>query len=121
MANTFDLEIELKWEAGTQNKLLTHPDKITYAIARQTLDEVLPHIPYDSKTMRNTTAATGVRGGNGHYYLSSSTNYASIVYAKPQVGTKWTNPESYAHWFDALWERRGKIIADTQLERNKLK
>ena len=120
MASTFDLDIELKWEAGAQNKLLTHPDLIVYSIARQTLDEVLPHIPYDTKTMRNITAANGVRGGDGQYYLLSSTSYASTVYAKPQSGTHWTNPESYAHWFDTVWQRRGKIITDTQIERNKL-
>lgn len=116
------MSVEIKYNKSTMNKLKTVPDKIVYAIARQTLDRVgsMKITPYKTGRMERTMFSTGVKKtSSGVYTIGNYTSYAELVYAKPQ-GTNWTNKNSKAQWFDWFWRTQGKAVFQSTVSRYKI-
>ena len=91
-----------------------------YDISRETLYLVYPTIPERTGKMKQSSLARGVQGGNKNYKIGSYTDYASYVYVMPEK-THWTTPGTNARWFSEYWQNHGKSIANSVIERNKLK
>lgn len=88
-------------------------DRIVYNMARVTLDFSNPHIPYLTGALEKSSMAFGVQGSNKEYGLgyTETTPYAKKVWNYPQNGTNWTNPNSYAKWYETTFKNnREKII-----------
>lgn len=103
------------------------PDKISYAIAKMTLDVSYPHIPLsknvNSGRLRLSSLAYGVKSTNGNYSIgsgNSQVNYARYVWRMGK-GTKWSTPNTYGRWYEEVWKKRGNYIARQCVERYKLK
>ena len=119
-------DIVVKWSPGAQNKLLNvYPDTIVYQVARMTLDMSYTTIPLSNRKnagqLRRTSMAAGVRGSNKNYYIGSYTDYAKYVWVMPDESTHWSTPETHSKWYKRYWEKTGKNIINTVVERNKLK
>ena len=114
--------VEVKWNPSTKVKLNELPDKVVYAIARQTLDELLAvqYTPWKSGTMQRSMSAKGVQKDGIGYYIGNFTDYASIVYKKPQNGTNWSRETTKAQWFDTIWKEKGDSITNMCIVRYKL-
>lgn len=113
--------VVVKINDKTIQELKNMPDRITYAVARQTLDRVGPAkiTPYKTGKMEMTMFSNGVRGSNGDYSIGNFTNYAGYVYAFPQ-SVNWTNPLSKAQWFETFWKSQGKSVLDNVVARYKI-
>ena len=114
----------VKWYPGKKQEILEVDDKIMYEVARQTLDISYTHIPLakykNAGKLRQTSMSSGVRGGNGNYFIGSYTDYAKYVWRMGN-GTKWSTPGTYGKWYEEIWKKQGKSIVNSALERNKLK
>lgn len=115
-------EVMVKWNPGAKDKLIKDvPDKTMYLIASMTLDMSYPTIPMGATGhLRGTSKSAGVRGSNANYYIGSYTDYAKYVWNMPD-NTKWTTPGTNAEWYKRYWQKNGKTIVTTAIERNKLK
>lgn len=122
MAN--DVSVSVKWEPGSKMALMSAPDKMMYAIARQTLDRTFPHIPMSRRKgvvhMRQTSMAAGVRGSNGDYYIGSYTDYAKYVWVMPNT-TNWTEPGTFGKWYQETYKKFMKNIVSISIKENELK
>lgn len=118
MAN--DVSVSVKWEPEAKMALMSAPDKMMYAIARQTLDRSLVHIPFKSGKMRQTSMAAGIRGSNGNYYIGSYTDYAKYVWVMPNT-TNWTEPGTFGKWYQEIYTKQKKSIVGIAIKENKLK
>jgi len=119
-------DIVVKWSPGAQNKLLNvYPDTIVYQVARMTLDMSYTTIPLSNRKnagqLRRTSMAAGVRGSNKNYYIGSYTDYAKYVWKMPNESTNWSTPGTNSQWYLRYWNKSGKSVINTVLERNKLK
>lgn len=119
-------DIVVKWSPGAQNKLLNvYPDTIVYQVARMTLDMSYTTIPLSNRKnagqLRRTSMAAGVRGSNKNYYIGSYTDYAKYVWKMPNESTNWSTPGTVSQWYLRYWNKSGKSVINTVLERNKLK
>ena len=114
------MSIQFKWNIGAKQKILDQPPKITYAIARQTLDMTLPTIPKDTGTMRKSSMSAGVRKVGNKYKIGSYTNYAKAVYAMGDK-TNWTTPGTTGKWFAKMWKLKKSIILNNVEKQEKLK
>jgi hypothetical protein len=119
-------DIVVKWSPGAQNKLLNvYPDTIVYQVARMTLDMSYTTIPLSNRKnagqLRRTSMAAGVRGSNENYYIGSYTDYAKYVWKMPNESTNWSTPGTNSQWYLRYWNKSGKSVINTVLERNKLK
>lgn len=119
-------DIVVKWSPGAQNKLLNvYPDTIVYQVARMTLDMSYTTIPLSNRKnagqLRRTSMAAGVRGSNKNYYIGSYTDYAKHVWKMPNESTNWSTPGTNSQWYLRYWNKSGKSVINTVLERNKLK
>lgn len=116
-----NVDVQVIWEKGAYEKLTKEvPDKIVFDIARETLDLTMPTIPERTGKMKGTTLSRGVQGGNKNYKIGSYTDYAAYVYVMPEK-TQWTTPGTNAYWFNQMWQKNGKSIMNSVVERNKLK
>lgn len=113
--------VVVKINNNTIDKLKNMPDKITYAVARQTLDRIGSSkiTPYKTGKMEETMFSTGVKGSDGNYSIGNYTNYASYVYKFPQ-SVNWTNPLSKAKWFETFWKSQGKSVLENVAVRYKI-
>ena len=118
MAN--DVSVSVKWEPGAKMALMSAPDKMMYAIARQTLDRSLVHIPFKSGKMRQTSMAAGIRGSNGNYYIGSYTDYAKYVWVMPR-NTNWSEPGTFGKWYQETYKKFMKNIVSISIKENELK
>lgn len=119
-------DVIVKWKPGAENKLLNvYPDTIVYQVARMTLDMSYTTIPLSNKKnagqLRRSSMAAGVRGSNKNYYIGSYTDYAKYVWQMPNESTKWSTPGTVSEWYKRYWNKSGKSVVNTVLERNKLK
>lgn len=114
------MECKVIWNLKAKKELLEAPNKITYAVARQTLDRAYTTIPKDNGRMRRTSTAAGVRGTDGNYYIGSYTSYASKVWKMPS-STNWSEPGTNNKWYERTWKKYGKTIQQNVVERYKLK
>lgn len=96
-------------------------DKVAYAVARQTLDLTLPHIPMSkgkrtSGQLRRSTMTYGVKGSNGNYSIGSVTSYAKYVY-RMGAGTHWTTPNTFGKWFHRVYEQKWQMMLKNALNK----
>lgn len=111
----------LKWNEKTKRMLGEAPEKVMYAIARQTLDltgssKVVARKDGDTE---DTMYAEGVKGDfSSGYYIGNFTKYASYVY--PKSGVNWTNKNTKTRWFEYIWKRHGKHITQTAIKEYKI-
>ena len=125
---------ELHWNENTKRLLTQAPDKMMYAIARRTLDEVGSSkiTPYDTGRMERSMYSSGVKKDGQGYYIGNFTDYASIVYSMGNStswssstkqgsttitygygqSTNWSRPTTEPQWFDYYWNLRGAGITD---------
>jgi hypothetical protein len=116
-----EVNVQVIWKKGAYDKITKEvPDRIVYEVARETLDLVMPTIPENTGKMKRTTLARGVQGSNKNYKIGSYTDYAAYVYVMPEK-TQWTTPGTNAYWFNQMWQKNGKSIMNSVVERNKLK
>lgn len=116
------MNVEIKYNKATMNKLKQLPDKIVYEIARQTLDRVgsMKITPYRTGRMERTMFSEGVKKtSSGIYTIGNYTSYAKYVYGMPQ-STNWTNKNSKTKWFDYFWKTQGKNVTNSVIARNKI-
>lgn len=104
---------ELHWNENTKRLLTQAPDKMMYAIARRTLDEVGSSkiTPYDTGRMERSMYSSGVKKDGQGYYIGNFTDYATYVYDYGN-GTNWSRPTTEPQWFDYYWNLRGAGITD---------
>lgn len=112
---------ELHWNNNTKTLLKQAPDKMIYAIARRTLDEVGSSkiTPYDTGRMERTMYSSGVKQDSQGYYIGNFTDYSSIVYNYGQ-GTNWSRETTEPQWFDNYWKTRGALITEECVREYKL-
>lgn len=116
------MKVEIKYNKDTLNRLNQLPDKIVYAVARQTLDRVGSSqiTPYKTGNMQRSMYAHGVtKNSKGVYVIGNYTDYASKVYGYPQ-STNWTNPKSKAQWFDYFWRVYGTNVIENVVARYRI-
>ena len=104
------MRVEFHPNTQTENTLLNVGDKVSYAVARMTLDYTKPHIPMSrgkatSGQLRRSTSAYGVRGSNGNYSIGTITSYAKYVYNMDNSTTNWTTPNTNSRWFHQTFKK----------------
>lgn len=94
-------------------------DKITFGIARATLDftNTGQHFPYLSGALNEASMAEGVLQ-NG--YCDYSLGAAGVDYA-PKVweygeNTNWTNPSTYPQWYLTVFEKDKNVIVPSVIK-----
>ena len=118
-----EITCSVEWNTKTLTGLHRIPDGTLYTIAKETLDMSVPKIPMSnitghSGTLRRSSTAGGVKGGNGDYWIGSYTNYASSVWKMPQSTTNWTNPKSKAKWYAYTLKNHQKTIIDNAINKS---
>lgn len=121
-------KVKIWWNKSVQKELQNIPDKIVQSVARETLNRTYPTIPMSSALDRNAnrgrlrreTVAKGVQKKNTSYYLESPTYYANYVYNFKDNETNWSTPGTNSQWFVKTWNKQGKSILSSAVERNKL-
>lgn len=110
-----------EWDKAIKKKIEQMPDRVMYAIARATLDNVgaMQVTPYLSGRTEQSMFSRGVQQDVKGYYIGNFTDYASYVYQKPQ-STNWTRPGTKAQWFEHVWQQKGEAITNEQIARYKL-
>lgn len=117
-----EITYEFQWNKQVQIGLNKIPDDILYTIAKETLDMSVPTIPMSnikghSGTLRRSSTAGGVRGGNGDFYIGSYTNYASSVWKMPD-STNWTTPGTNNKWYARTLKEHSSIIIDNAINKS---
>lgn len=119
-----DVSVSVKWEPGAKMALMSAPDKMMYAIARQTLDLSFNHIPLSKGKgrgkLRQTSKSAGVRGTDGDYYIGSYTDYAKYVWVMPK-STNWSEPGTFGKWYQETYKKLMKNIVSISIKENELK
>lgn len=113
-------DVKVNWYPGKKKEVLEASDKIMYAIARQTLNRSLVHIPFKSGKMRQTSMEAGIRGSNGNYYIGSYTDYAKYVWVMPRK-THWSEPGTFGKWYQETYKKFMKNIVSISIKENELK
>lgn len=116
--------MEVSWKVDLNQRtnsllLSTIPDKVMFAIARQTLDMSIPIIPKSNEVNHSGTLRTssgrgesGVHRDGEGYYIGSFTDYASYVYTMDDNTTNWTTPGTHSQWFGRTIRENGKVILE---------
>lgn len=117
------MNVEFIPNKDTEKALLGMPDKVSYRIARITLDMTVPHVPMSrgkntSGQLRRSTVVYGVRGSNGNYSIGSQTSYAKRVYNMNNSTTNWTTPNTNSRWFHSTFERKHAIIVKNAIDQS---
>lgn len=110
-----DVTAQIDWNPKVKNGLGIIPDKTLYQMAKMTLDMSIPTIPKDSGTMRRTSMAGGVRGGNGDIYIGSYTDYATYVWRMTNVN--WTTPGTNGQWYARTLKQHQATIVNNAINR----
>lgn len=114
------VSVSININQNTINKVEALPDKVMYAIARQTLDMTgsTKATAYKTGKTERSMYSNGVQQDSQGYYIGNFTNYASRVYALENAN--WTNPNTKPHWFDFTWKRYGQTITNDCVRRYKV-
>ena len=101
------------------DKINNYMDLCMNGIARMTLDftNTGSHFPYRTGELNRASMAEGVvSDGWCNYHLGASgVEYAPDVYEWPQ-STNWTNPSTYAQWYDTVFNENEKTILDLAIK-----
>lgn len=105
------MQIDVSWIKELPVKEIKgFENEVVYTTARNTLDFTIPHIPYLTGKLRNTSLAFGVKGQNMVYSLGAEVPYAKYVWNYDQDTTNWTNPRSYSKWFYTEFRNQKETI-----------
>lgn len=111
------MRYEIKWKAGAKQRIKASPNKIIYATAWNTLQKTIPFIPWDTKRMRNSSMAYGVKQTPNGYQIGSATYYARKVWLYNQTRTHWSHPPVYSRWYAVIWKREGNQIFEDAVKK----
>lgn len=124
MAISIEIDIPKEMPFDKMNNFM---DLCMLGITRMTLDytNTGSHFPYRSGELNRASMAEGVvNDGWCNYHLGArGVDYAPKVYEWPQ-STNWTNPSTYAQWYDTVFSMNEVSILDTarqQAEREAFK
>ena len=108
----------IHFNARTFDALANCNDRVTYAIARQTLDMVGHQkvVAYKSGDTEGTMYSNGVQEDSQGYYIGNFTPYASRVYRMGE-GTNWTRKTTRPQWFHSIWNEYGEMITENCIRR----
>lgn len=119
------MEVVAKFEPNlkVEQSLKRLPDEVMFAIAKETLDFSIPHIPMSniknhSGTLRRSSGRgeSGVHKTGEGYYIGSFTDYASRVWKMDDATTNWTTSNTHSQWFAYTLKRYGKTIIDNAVK-----
>lgn len=104
------MEVHVKYDKGTMDKLTQANDKVMYAVARRFIDQVgnLHATAYKTGETERSMFTHGVGHDEQGYYVGNFTSYAERVYRLNKAN--WTNPLTRPHWFENVWKEYGDII-----------
>lgn len=98
-------------------------DDVVFFTARATLDltNSKQRFPYLTGELNRAAMAEGVRKlGNKTYGLGADgVDYAPAVWKYPQKGTNWTNPNTYAQWYETEYHNDKEIITQRAISQAK--
>lgn len=114
-----NFSVEVKLAPNLEKNLTQNCDRITYAVAKETLSESTTTIPLRTGAMRRSSITAGVKGSNLDYYIGSYTSYAWRVWNFPD-STNWTTPGTNNKWYERTWRDKRALITKNAVERNKL-
>ena len=113
--------VEFIPDKRTEKVLNSVGDKVTYAVARMTLDYSMTIIPMSrgkatSGQLRRSTSVYGVRGSNGNYTIGSVTSYAKCVYNMPDTNN-FTIKGTHGHWFHTVFKEKHNLMLKNAIDR----
>lgn len=110
------MEVEISWEKELPVRDIDgFEDEVVYRMARMTLDFTIPHIPYRTGRLKNSSLAFGVQGNNKNYAIGDNINYSKYVWNYDQNTTNWTNPRSYSKWFLTEFNNQKETILNSAI------
>ena len=121
MSKTFGIEFKVVKPMPVK-EINNYMDKIVFAIARATLDftNTGHRFPYLTGELNRSSMAEGVvKETFGTYHLGArGVDYAPKVWNYPQ-STNWTNPSTYAKWYETEFEKDKTIIVNSAIKQVK--
>ena len=116
------MNIEVKLNKRTFNKIQNAPDKIVYNIAsevwNQEANPKTSNIPMDTETLRRESHSFGVRGSNATYKIGSDTSYAKYVWVMNNETTHWTTKGTESKWYINFIKKHGKQLIAESIKEN---
>ena len=116
------MNIEVKLNQKTFNKIQNAPDKIVYSVASNTLHRSYPTIPLSNRKykgqLRRSSMAYGIRGSNAVYKIGSDTSYAKYVWVMNNETTNWTTPGTGSQWYINYLKKHGKQLIAESIKEN---
>lgn len=116
------MNIEVKLNQKTFDKIQNAPDKIVYSVASNTLHRSYPTIPMSNDKykgqLRRSSMAYGVRGSNAIYKIGSNTSYAKYVWVMNNETTNWTTPGTGSQWYINYLKKHGKQLIAESIKEN---
>jgi len=116
------MNIEVKLNKRTFDKIQNAPDKIVYSVASNTLHRSYPTIPMSNDKykgqLRRSSMAYGVRGSNAIYKIGSDTSYAKYVWVMNNDTTNWTTPGTGSQWYINYLKKHGKQLIAESIKEN---
>lgn len=98
------------------DKINQFMDTCMFGISRMTLDytNTGSRFPYRTGELNRASMAEGVvsEGWCNYHLGAAGVEYAPEVYEWPQ-STNWTNPSTYAQWYDTVFNLNENVILDT--------
>lgn len=111
-----NVEVDVKLDKNTFNKINQFPDKFLYRVARQTLDISYEYIPRLTGRLRNSSTAYGVKQHSRlDYSIGSQTSYAKYVWVMNDSKTNWTTPGTGSQWYATQFKKKGKSIVQNAI------
>lgn len=121
MSKTFGIEFKVVKPMPVK-EINNYMDKIVFGIARATLDftNTAHHFPYLTGELNRASMSEGVvKESFGTYYLGArGVDYAPKVWNYPQ-STNWTNPNTYAKWYETEFEKDKLLIVNSAIKQVK--
>lgn len=103
----------------TEKKMKRIPNEVMFAVAKETLDMSIPHIPMsDTVNHAGTLRRSSGRGESGVHpidngcYIGSFTDYASYVWNMDDMTTNWTTSDTHSQWYAWTLKQYGKVILE---------
>lgn len=115
------VQATFEWNKVVKKQIEQMPDRLMYAIARTTLDDVgaMQVTPWKTGRTEQSMFSKGVQKDTDGYYIGNFTDYASYVYKMPQ-STNWTRKSTKAQWFENVWKQKGEAITNESIARYRL-
>ena len=106
-----------------KNAIKEFEDRTVYEMARETLDRTAGFFPRLSGDLEIGSYAMGVVSlGNITYGIGTTgkaTDYAKLVWDKPQSPTNWTNPATLAQWYTTVFGTHVEQIVNSAINKTR--